>query len=147
MYSGLHKSLAWWRSGNAAVCKTAMRGFNSRPRLKKIIKLPEWCNGSHERLKISWPLTAVWVRVPPRAHIKITTIGGYFNMCPRVRKVFCVRVGLEKRRYILFTRIKYRAGVEKFFKRRREKYSWPSPISDIVYVCTQMRLPKPCGKG
>ena len=26
---------AWWRSGNAAVCKTAMRGFDSRPRLKK----------------------------------------------------------------------------------------------------------------
>ncbi len=24
---------AWWRSGNAAVCKTAMRGFDSRPRL------------------------------------------------------------------------------------------------------------------
>lgn len=26
--------MAWWRSGNAAVCKTAIRGFDSRPRLK-----------------------------------------------------------------------------------------------------------------
>ena len=28
-----HFNKAWWRSGNAAVCKTAMRGFDSRPRL------------------------------------------------------------------------------------------------------------------
>ena len=29
--------MAWWRSGNAAVCKTAIRGFDSRPRLIDII--------------------------------------------------------------------------------------------------------------
>ena len=29
--------LARWRSGNAAVCKTAMRGFDSRPGLTRIV--------------------------------------------------------------------------------------------------------------
>jgi hypothetical protein len=27
------KAPSWWRSGNAEVCKTSMRGFDSRPGL------------------------------------------------------------------------------------------------------------------
>ncbi len=35
--------LAWWRSGNAAVCKTAMREFDSRPCLNKNKTLITFC--------------------------------------------------------------------------------------------------------
>ena len=47
------KSPAWWRSGNAGVCKTSMRGFDSRPGLNHLC--PGGGIGRHERLKISWP--------------------------------------------------------------------------------------------
>ncbi len=54
--------LAWWRSGNASVCKTDMRGFDSRPRLKRVTsKLLCLCPGierifrtSFARWKITW---------------------------------------------------------------------------------------------
>ncbi|KKR11297.1 MAG: hypothetical protein UT39_C0009G0057 [Candidatus Woesebacteria bacterium GW2011_GWA1_39_21] len=35
----LHLDLAGWRSGNAAVCKTAMQGFDSPSGLKKTSSL------------------------------------------------------------------------------------------------------------
>ena len=35
-------SMARWRSGNAAVCKTAIRGFDSLPRLQSPMSDPSW---------------------------------------------------------------------------------------------------------
>ena len=64
-----HKS--WWRSGNAAVCKTAMRGFDSRPGLTYIacdVVCPGGEIGRHEGLKIPCLSNGVRVQFPPWAH-------------------------------------------------------------------------------
>lgn len=46
-----------WRSGNAAVCKTAMRGFDSRPHLQKdiLFMCPGGGTGIRYGLKIRRP--------------------------------------------------------------------------------------------
>ena len=57
--------MARWRSGNAAVCKTAIQGFDSPSGLSLKI-CPGGGTGIHARLKILWPM-AMRVRFPPRA--------------------------------------------------------------------------------
>ena len=57
----------------AAVCKTAIHGFESRPRLLvaggviERIDPPGWWNGLHGGLKIPCPAGDMWVRLPPPA--------------------------------------------------------------------------------